>query len=128
MLMCRLESLKCLRSPDVIRFDFFGYILDPPIAPKQKMKSDLISALQLQRRWRSGEKKLETKVRSNNATLCVCVFRSSQPEISHHRNKTCSFLPLHDCSSMTPQPSPSSQLLLLLLLTQEELLLSCCDS
>ena len=60
-------------------------------------------------------------------TVCVRVFGSSQPEISHRRNKTCSFLLLHDCSSMTPHPSSSSQLLLLLLLTQEELFLSCCD-
>lgn len=60
-------------------------------------------------------------------TVCARVFGSSQPEISHRRNKTCSFLLLHDCSSMTPHPSSSSQLLLLLLLTQEELFLSCCD-
>jgi len=51
------------------------------------------------------------------------VFGGSQPEISHRRNKTCSFLLLHDCSSMTPHPSASSELLLLLLLSQEELIL-----
>lgn len=94
---------------------------------KPEIKSDLSSAApeeeQVQEE-KPGNKSEEQQCNS----VHVCVLRSSQPEISHHRNKTCSFLLLHDCSSMTPHPSPSSQLLLLLLLTQEELLLSCCDS
>lgn len=110
----------CLRWPDVISFCFSGYVF----FFIHQIWSQLCSS---RGGTESERESWKQKWGATMQTVCARVFGSSQPEISHRRNKTCSFLLLHDCSSMTPHPSSSSQLLLLLLLTQEELFLSCCD-